>query len=57
MKNVSYSYIPDHGWTGRGFSIAHDPVDAAEVRLTLAPRGRDPFDAELLSVECTDGCV
>ncbi len=57
MKNVSYSYIPDHGWTGRGFSIAHDPVDAAEVRLTLAPRGRDPFDAEILSVECTDGCV
>ena len=50
-KKIAYSYVPDRGWTGRGFSIPHAPVPQEEVRLTLAPRGREPFDVPILRVE------
>lgn len=56
-KNISYSYVPDHGWTGKGFSIAHAPVDASQVRLVLNPRGKEPFEAVITGVENENGCV
>ena len=37
-KNICYSYVPDHGWTGKGFSIEHAPVDAAEVSIECGRR-------------------
>ena len=37
---ISYSYVPDRGWTGKGFRIDHDSVDPSEVALTLSPRGK-----------------
>ncbi len=56
-KNISFSYVPDRGWTGKGFSIAHAPVDASRVSLTLAPRGKEPFPVPVTSVEAKDGAV
>ena len=50
-KNTSYSYVPDAGWTGRGFSITHAPIEASSVRLTLAPREKAPVPVEILRVE------
>jgi len=56
-KNICYSYVPDHGWTAKGFSIEHAPVDAAAVTITCAPRGKEPFQAKITKVECVDGRV
>ncbi len=56
-KNISYSYVPDHGWTGKCFSIAHSPVSLSEVTLQLAPRGKDPFFVPVKSVEEKDGSL
>ena len=53
-KNYSYSYVPDRGWTGKSFLISHDPVHPSEVKLTLAPRGKEPFDVPIKSVEVRD---
>lgn len=50
-KNIAYSYVPDHGWTGKGFSIAHEPVDISKITLTLNPRGKEPFQVAVKSVE------
>ena len=48
---ISYSYVPDRGWTGRGFRIDHESVDPSEVTLTLSPRGKEPFEVPVRSVE------
>ena len=56
-KNVAYSYVPDRGWTGRSFSIAHAPVEPEEVKLTLHPRGRDPLPVAIRTVEAKDGSL
>ena len=53
-KNISFSYVPDRGWTGRSFLISHNPVRPSEVKLTLAPRGKEPFDVPIKSVEARD---
>lgn len=50
-KSIAYSYVPDRGWTGKGFSIPHAPVPREDVRLSLAPRGRDPYDVPISRVE------
>ncbi len=55
MANISYSYVPDRGWTGKGFSIEHEPVEPAAVDLTLAPRGKEPFKVAIKSVEASGG--
>ena len=55
--NISYSYVPDRGWTGRGFTIAHAPVAPEQMRLTLAPRGKEPVEVAILSVEPGDGVL
>ena len=54
-KNISYSYVPERGWTGRSFSIAHEIVEPDQITLTLAPRGKEPFQVPLKSVEASDG--
>ena len=50
-KKIAYSYVPDRGWTGKGFSIPHAAVPREEVRLTLAPRGREPYDVPIAKAE------
>ena len=50
-KKIAYSYVPDRGWTGRGFSIPHAPVPKKDVSLTLAPRGREPYAVPIVKVE------
>ena len=55
MANISYSYVPDRGWTGKGFSIDHEPAAPADIDLTLAPRGKEPFKVNIKSVEARDG--
>ena len=56
-KNISFSYVPDHGWTGKGFFIAHAPVDKDQVKLVLSPRGKEPFAVNVQTVETEDGGV
>lgn len=54
-KNISFSHVPDAGWTGLGFEIAHAPVDASEVRLELLARpGADPVPVAVESVVAED---
>lgn len=53
-KNTSFSYVPDAGWTGRGFEIAHAPVEASEVKLVLNPRGGEPTPVAITSVTAVD---
>ena len=55
MANISYSYVPDRGWTGKGFSIEHEAVEPAAIDLTLAPRGKEPFTVAIKSVEASGG--
>ncbi len=50
-KKIAYSYVPDRGWTGRGFSIPHGPVKAEEVRLTLRGRGGETKEVPILKAE------
>ena len=50
-KKIAYSYVPDRGWTGRGFSIPHRPVKPEEVRLTLRSRGGEAVDIPILKAE------
>ena len=56
-KNSSDTYVPDAGWTGRGFTITHAPVDLQQVTLTLAPRGKAPVAVAGNTVEAADGAV
>ena len=37
---ISETYVPDAGWTGRGFLIDHAPVAPEAVSLTLTKRGK-----------------
>ena len=55
--NIAYSYVPDRGWTGKGFTIAHGPVKPEEVKLTLHPRGKDPLPVAIRTVEAKDGVL
>ena len=48
---ISYSYVPDRGWTGKGFRIDHEDVPLTEISLTFAPRGKEPFGVPILSAE------
>ena len=50
-QKIAYSYVPDRGWTGRAFSIPHGAVPREAVSLTLAPRGREPFQVPITRVE------
>ena len=50
-RKIAYSYVPDRGWTGRGFSIPHAAVPKKDVRLTLSPRGREPIEVPIARVE------
>ena len=50
-KKIAYSYVPDRGWTGKGFSIPHAAVPKKDVRLTLTPRGREPYEVPIAKVE------
>ncbi len=50
-KKIAYSYVPDRGWTGKGFSIPHAAVPKKDVRLTLAPLGREPYEVPIAKVE------
>ncbi len=52
--NISYSYIPDAGWMGKGFSIDHKEVEPSQVKLVLAPRGKEPFEVPV-TAEFKDG--
>ncbi len=56
MPNIADTYVPDAGWTGRGFEITHAPADAAQVRLTLEQEDKTPLPVPVLSV-CADGGV
>ena len=56
-KNSSDTYVPDAGWTGRGFTIPHAPVEARQVTLTLAPRGKASVAVAIRSVASADGAV
>ena len=51
MKKIAYSYVPDRGWTGKGFSIPCKDGSEKDIRLTLAPRGRDPYDVPITGTE------
>ena len=57
MANISYSYVPDRGWTGKGFSIEHEAVEPAAIDLTLAPRGKEPVKVAIKSVEASGGLL
>ena len=57
MPNIAFTYVPDAGWTGRGFEISHAPVDPAQVRLTLQPKEKAPVEVPIVSVESADGTV
>ena len=48
VEKIAYSYVPDRGWPGKGFSV---PFEEGEVRLTLHPRGKEPFDVPILKTE------
>ncbi len=50
-EKIAYSYVPDRGWTGKGFSIPHAPVQPEEVRLTLHPFGRESREVPVTKVE------
>ena len=50
-EKIAYSYVPDRGWTGKGFSIPHADVGPEEVKLTLRPRGRESLEVPILKVE------
>ena len=54
---IAYSYVPDRGWTGKGFSIPHEPVSPAEIRLTLNPRGRGTVEIPILQAEAKEGSL
>ncbi len=54
-RNIAFSYVPDRGWTGRGFSLEHAPAAADEIRLTLSPRGREPVEVPVTRVEAAEG--
>lgn len=47
MANISYSYVPDQGWTGTGFSITHSTVPAQQVTMQIQARP----DAAVVPVE------
>ena len=51
MPNISYTYVPDPGWTGRGFEISHAPVEPSRLRLTVEPKGKTPYEVPILSAE------
>ena len=57
MPNIAYTYVPDAGWTGRGFEISHASVDPAQVRLTLEQKEKAPQEVPILSVEDAGGAV
>ena len=50
-EKISYSYVPDKGWTGTGFLIKHAP---AEVKLSVTPWGREPIEVQIKSVEVVE---
>ena len=50
-KKIAYSYVPDRGWTGRGFSIPREAGKPEEIRLTLHPHGREPVEVPILRTE------
>ena len=54
---VSDTYVPDAGWTGRGFEIRHVPVAAEQVRLTLAPKDKPKAEVTIRSAVSADGVV
>ena len=56
-KNIADTYVPDAGWTGRGFEIAHAPVGAEQVKLTLAPKGKPETEVAIGPVTAADGCL
>ena len=56
-KKIAYSYVPDRGWTGRGFSIPHAPVAPEEVRLSLHPFGRESREVPVTKVERAGECL
>ncbi len=49
-KKIAYSYVPDRGWTGRGFSVPC-ASERPEVKLTLSPHGGEPREVPVLSAE------
>ena len=53
MKKIAYSYVPDRGWTGKGFSVPG--AAGAEVSLTLHPRGKAPFAVPIREVKPAEG--
>jgi predicted peptidase len=57
MPNISYTYVPDPGWTGRGFEISHTPVEPSRLRLTVEPKGKTPYEVPILSAEAADGVL
>ena len=54
-KNIIYSYVPDPGWTGRGFSIEHSKVEPSQVKLVIATKDKEPVDVEIKSAVFKDG--
>jgi predicted peptidase len=56
-EKIAYSYVPDRGWTGKGFSIPHAPVQPGEVRLTLHPFGRESREVPVTKVETAGECL
>ena len=49
-KHTSFSYVPDTGWTGTGFEIAHSPAALSEISLSMPTRGGDPISIPVQSV-------
>ena len=56
-EKIAYSYVPDRGWTGKGFSIPHAPVEPEEVRLSLHPFGRESREVPVTKVERVGECL
>ncbi|MBP0985907.1 MAG: hypothetical protein J6P39_02725, partial [Oscillospiraceae bacterium] len=40
---------------GKGFSIDHKEVDPSQVKLVLAPRGKEPFEVPISDAVFKDG--
>ncbi len=55
MPNIAFTYVPDAGWTGRGFEIDCGRPDPAQLRLTVAPKEKPPFEVPILSAEAEGG--
>ena len=55
--NISYSYIPDMGWTGKSFRISHSPAAIEDISLTLHPYGAPEQSVGIISAVSEDGII